>query len=685
MTWLQTIPIFALTVLIFFGPGLAILAAAGVRRLNLIALAAPISFSFASVLAILLDKVGLPFNPVIYFVLALVLAILVFAVRVLWLRRSKPTVRSNFGVLAANGPLPLGPGRARWLSPLVTIAALVMPAAIVGYRYIKGFGSPDSFSQTFDNVYHLNAIRFIADTHNGSSLTIGNLTDTSSGFYPAAMHDLMALVLMQSDSSVMAVANVGTIVIGALIWPLSCIYLVTRIVGNRPIAILCAGVFSAASSAFPYLMIGFGILYPNHAAIALLPAAIGLAIDFLGMAKDKASSFFPPLLALVAVMPGLALAHTSAVVALFGFSAPVVVAKLLRSWGSYRKKLIPAKELLFWLIFTVGYLLLTLAVWIFVRPSLDSAPWTPFQTNARAIGEILSSAPMGTTAAWILLAMTLIGLYVIVRNMRQYWWVLAIYLFGGALYFIVSAWPVGTFRTFLTGSWYNDSFRLAALLPTVTLPVVVIGAEWLFRRISVGVNLLRDLGRHEPEKLAPAVRPIAKILPSYSAVAVVAVLILGFGAAAQGGTLSNIQTRINSIFDTKSTSALLTTDEVSLLNQIAPLIPASDVVVGNPRTGASLVYAISNRHPLTPHIFGIRSPDEQLLMDHWDEAAYNTDVCPVIKKLNAYWALDFGTSEVVPGPQPFIGTRDLIDDSAPGVQLVKAVGDARLFKITACG
>lgn len=115
------------------------------------------------------------------------------------------------------------------------------------------------------------------------------------------------------------------------------------------------------------------------------------------------------------------------------------------------------------------------------------------------------------------------------------------------------------------------------------------------------------------------------------------------------------------------------------------VVPASDVVVANPRTGGSLVYAVSDRRTLAPHIFGTRTADEQYLLDHWDEAAYNTKVCPIVKKLNAYWALDFGDFEVVPGDEPFIGLRDLGQAAVPGVEAVKTEGKAHLYRVTACG
>ena len=684
MTWWQTGPTLAGTLLIFFVPGMAILAAGGVRRLNLFCLAGPVSFSVASVLGIVYDKLGIAFNPASYLAASAAAAVVAFLARAAWLRRSAGQTHAfERAVLGANGPVPLAGSRQR-LWPLLVLAAVAIPAAIVTYRYVRGFGQPENLSQTFDNVYHLNAVRHIASTQNGSSLALGNLTDASAGFYPAAMHDLMALVLMLTDSSVMTVVNIGTIVIGAVIWPLSCIFLVTRIVGNLAAAILAAGVLSAGFSSFPYLMVAFGVLYPNHAAISLLPIALGLVIEVLGLARCRPSSFWVPLLALALVGPGLVLSHPSTFVALIGFSAPPVLARLVLSWRSYRRGKESARVVLFWTATSVSFAAIGLVAWIFIRPSLAAAPWTPFQSNARAIGEVLASAPMGTTAAWAMLGLTVIGLYVIARRLGQYWWVLGMYAVGGALYVVVSSWALGDFRTFWTGVWYNDSFRLAALLPVVTLPVAVMGALWLTWRVRALCDYLVLNGRSNPHKLAPFVRSVAARMPAVTGVAAAVGLILALGAAAQGGTLSNVQQRLNTIFETKSNSYLLTTDEAALLQAVPEFVPQSDLVVANPRTGGSLVYAVSDRRTLAPHIFGERTAEEQYLLDHWAEAAYNDKVCPIIRKLNAYWALDFGDFEVVPGDEPFIGLRNLGKGSVPGMELIHTEGKVHLFRVTAC-
>ncbi|AMM33280.1 hypothetical protein SA2016_2613 [Sinomonas atrocyanea] len=676
MTWIQTIPTFAAALVVMFGPGLAVLAAAGVRRLNLAALAAPVSASVAGCTAVVAPFVRLPFNPVVYFVVSAVLVVGTLAVRILWRRRSSQ--RHGGGVLASNGPLThldLG----RWIVWAGVPLSVAFAALVIGRRYILGFGAPEDFSQTFDNIYHLNAIRYIEDHANGSSLTLGNLTDASHSFYPAAMHDSMALILQLAGGPVPVVVNVATIVIGALVWPLSCLFLISRIVGYRPVPLMAAGALSAGFSAFPYLMVAFGVLYPNHAAIALMPAVLGLAIEALGMARSQPSSPLPPILALVATFPGLALTHPSTAIGLLGFAVPVVWARFFVTWGAWRKRTTSRRALRVWGAFALVYSIGVAGIWYLLRPSLSAAPWAPFQSNARAIGEVLANAPMGTTVAWILTPLTFIGLYVLARQLRRLWWVLAMYAIGGALYVVVSSWNPGWLRTFLTGVWYNDSFRLAAILPVVALPVAILGAEWLLWRLRAGLELAREWAAGT-KRLSPLAASAAPRWQGITAI-VVSLVILVMGVGSQGGTLSSVQDRIHQVFTLDANSMLVDSDERALLQQVPGIVPAGDTIVANPLMGGSLVYALEDRRTVAPHVFGDRNPTEAMVLNHWDEAAYNSRVCPAIKELRAYWALDFGDKTVIPSDDPFVGLNDLATDSAPGVKLVAEVGHARLFRV----
>ncbi|MEV7637515.1 DUF6541 family protein [Pseudarthrobacter enclensis] len=679
MTWWQTAPTFASAALIYFLPGLVILALLGVRRLNLAALAAPVSTSIAACVAVVLPYLHLPYTPLVYFGVSTVLAVVAWALRRLWLRRQL----GSFW-LADNG-LVDGTDLGHKTAALAVPLGLLFAAIVISARFMSGFGVPENFSQTFDNVYHLNAVHHIVQTQNGSSLTVGNLTEASSYFYPAGMHDMMALLQMLTGNPVPVVVNVGTIVIGAVVWPLSCVFLISRLVGYRPVALVSAAVLSAGFSAFPYLLIGFGVLYPNNAAIALLPVTLGLAVEMLGMSRRTASSFLPPTAAFCAVLPGMVLTHPSAMVAMLGFLVPVVLGKLVKEFSAWSAGTTSKRAFLRWTMASTGFLAAVTAAWLLLRPGLGAAPWTPFQSNARAIGEILGSAPMGTTTAWAMAILTVIGLYVIARTLKRTWWVLGMYLVAAVLYMVVSSWPPGTFRTLLAGVWYNDSFRLAALLPVTTLPIVVMGAEWLVLKIRATVMRWSDWTPVLPQDARRPAAWILKLRPKSSASVISVWVVLALlGIAAQGGTLSPVQQRLHTVFAVTSSSDLVDEDEMEILKQVDANVPADGVIVANPLTGGSLVYALANRQPIAPHIFGERTEAEQLLLDHWDEAAYNKDVCPVIREMNAYWALDFGTKTVIPTEDPFPGLADLAARTAPAIEVVATADKARLVRTTAC-
>lgn len=681
MTWWETLPTFAATILVYFLPGGLILTAAGVRRLNLAALAAPVSATVAGSVAIVLPMLGLPFNPASYFLFSFVLAALAGVGR-FYLRR-RPPVRAMFrgNALEANERLPISGARGlmgRWTIP----AAVAFPAVIIAGRYMSGFGSPESFSESFDNIYHLNAVRHIAETQNGSTLTLGNLTEASQALYPAAMHDAMALVLMLGAPSVMVAVNAGAIVTGAIVWPLSCIFLISRVVGYRPVPLLLAGVLCAGFSSFPYLMVAYGVLYPYHAALAILPVALGLTAEALGMSRGRTSAQIPAILGLGAVLPGLALTHPSAAVGLLAFASPIVMASLWRLWRNFAGGRVSKAAVRNWTLLTGLYFAAAIAVWLVVRPDLASAGWTAFQTNARAVGEVLGSAPMGATTAWLLLILTVMGLSVIGSNVAKYWWLGAVYLIGAVLYIVASSWIDGGFRNLLTGVWYRDSYRLAALLPMVTLPVVVLGGEWLVektRALALSPRGIPKILREIAPSIVIRVRPNNGVLVALGVIA-----LLGIGV--QGGTFYSVQERLSNVFKTTDESRPLNRDDVALFAELDDIVPADELIVANPRTGASLAYAFSARRVIAPHIFGTRTEQESLLLEHWAEAAYNSRVCPAVRDLKAYWALDFGTDEIFsPRGEPHLGLRDLVDNTAPGVELVREVGDSRLFRVTACG
>lgn len=676
MTWTQTAPVVIAAAVFILAPGIAVGLALGARRFTLAGLAAPISMSLSAVLAVVAPFVGLPFTPAVYLGFSALAVIVIIALR--WFL---PKFRPLTAGFAANGSVPQGPIGKRLGSVLIVIA-LALSAIVITLRFTTGISSPENFSQTFDNNYHLNAVWHVAETQNGSSLTLGNLTDASRGFYPAAFADMLGLVVQLTGAAVPVVVNAATLVFGAVVWPLSCAFLISRVVGHRQIPLLAVGLFSAAFSASPYLLVAFGVLYPNFASLTLVPVAIGLAAEWLNLGPDKAPSRWASLIALILVVPGVTLTHPTALVTLFAFGVPMVFAWWFGQVHLHRSGRITGRRYIASCAALVVYLLCTVAIWMMIRPNLDSAPWKAFETEAGALGEVLASSPMGSKASWVLLAFTAIGFYVIGRHFRQQWWLLAMYVMGGLLYVFAAGWQIGRLRTLMTGVWYNDAFRLAALLPMVTLPLVVIGVEWL---VFYWLRLIESQHRAMRADARPhLLTRVLSRLPLRAGTACMIVLLVLLAAGAQRGPLEKTETRLAEVFALKDDSQLVTSDEYALLQQVADHVPEGDTVVVNPFTGAALVYALAHRTALPPHMFGDRSEDEQLIIDHWDQAAYDPRVCDAVSRTRAYWALDFGSQTVIDTPIRYLGLEDVTNGTAPGISTVAQVGSARLVHLDVC-
>lgn len=659
--WLETAPVFLIAAFLIFAPGAAVVATLGARWLNLIALAAPVSFSLAAIVAVLAEPLGIPLNPVTYLVFTLIAVGVALLVH-LWARRRQ----LSWGAIAGNRRPTAEGVRPLW-STIALVVFLLVPVAIIAFRYVRAIAQPDRIAQLFDNVYHLNAVARIVDSGAGSTLTLGNLNESSRGFYPAALHDIMALVGMASGADVPVAINVTTVLIAAVVWPASCVFLATRLFGNRLVPLAATAVLSAAFATFPYRLISHGVLYPLHAALAMTPVLMALLIEAVGRARGT-SSWRLAIGALLLVVPGVALSHPSALIAALVFTLPFSVAALIDTLTA-RTDRARGRALSREAVLPMLHILGALLAFLLVRPTLDTAPWNPEQATSTAIGAILTASPLHPYGAWGLFALILIGLAVAVRHPRQNWPLVASFGIGGLLYVASAAMPDPWWRDLLAGVWYRDNQRLAALLPLVTLPIAVLGATAVAEAATRAWAAVTGRVRR-PTWSSPLARLIAG-----------AIILAALVPATQGATV-----RLGEywIYENFSSSRLLSADERELIEELDEYVPDDAMIVGDPRTGASLVEALADREAVAPHIYGIRSEDEQLLIDHWDEAAEDPEVCDAIERLNAYWALDFGDELVFGGPDTMGGTDDLGRRPAEGITEIARVGDATLYEATAC-
>lgn len=664
MSWWAVVPEFLVAFVIVFVPGFLIGRTAGVRGFALLALAPGLSVTAISASAVLAPLFGVPWSIGPVLVMTALSMIFSWLAKFVWLRFRSRTALPN---LKVHDPT-VSRAVVRWAPILSVTGAVALATATLGVRLATAFGQPDSFSQTFDNVFHLNAIRFILDTGSGSSLNLANMT--GGGFYPAAWHDLVSLVVQLTDSPITVAVNVVNICIGALIWPLSCIYLARVIAGPTMLVTWTAAVLSAAFGAFPLLMVNFGVLYPNFLGISFLPATLALGLISIGLGSKVTQTRFTALLVLGFTIPGLSLAHPSSLMALLAFMVPGV---LFQWWKSLRISVSSHGYTTQLFVrhgaIAVGAFAVFAFLWINVRPSKEAAFWPAIQSPPNAVVEVLTSSAIDQPFSWVVAILALVGLASVLLRPSKIW-IFGIYATAALLYVVASSFRSGRIRDLLTGIWYNDPPRLAALLPMVILPIAVLGAVELWTWIQH--RLIRT-----SESFLSRQSLIFRCL---SALGIVVLL-----ASTQQANVNAAQAAAASKYQIDAVSPLLSSDELALLMRLDAHVPADSIIVGNPSNGSSLAYAFADRKTLQLHILGAVPEGGQLIYDHLRDGLSNPDVCAAVRNLNVGYVLDFGRREVnfdQERPYGFLGLDDLA--SSGMVDLVDSQGEAKLFRITAC-
>lgn len=661
MSWWSIGPLVLVAIGLFFVPGALVAWASRVRGVALAAIAPAITVSIVAVSALLAPLANLKWS--LLPVLGLTALITVIAL-VITSRTPRPDQVTEYQSRSI-----------KWWVGVGHSLALLAAAFLTGRRLVAAFGRPDGFSQTFDNVFHLNAIRYILDTGSGSSITVSSMT--GGGFYPAAWHDLVALVASLTGSEITVSVNVVNIVVGAIVWPLGCMFLAHKTLGNRVVVSVAAGILSAAFGAFPLLLLDFGVLYPNFLGNALLPVAVGLGVQAMGLANNAAGSKSVAWLLFFAVLPGISLAHPSSTMALVALMlAPLLIFWIRFTVTAARRSSRPA-------LMVTGMILLLLAglgavavLWKMVRPPEIAAFWPPVETTGRAIGEVIASSAIGRPVSWVVMVLAVAGLVSLILR-RSNLWLLGMYVVISSLFVIVASFPFGGVRTYFTGVWYNDPPRLASLLPLVTLPLAVVGAVRAWDRFVVPLIATFPRSKNSPSEEKPRETP--RYVPLVAGLAVAGLLTGG----TQQANVREAASSASGSYQVTNDSPLVSSDEMSLLMRIKNEVPEDAILVGNPWNGSALAYAFTGRKVIQLHILSeLRAGAEKLYTD-LNTAKTDPSVCPIIQRLGVSYVLDFGHREVHGGDNGFRGLDNL--EEAGVATLVDSEGQAKIYKLTACG
>lgn len=671
MSWLATIPLLLFAVVLAFGPGYAMGWALRVPVRLRVFYAPLLTFALVAVSAIVLGKTGIPWSLISFVPVAAVMVAAAAGVMHLVGRRWPSAVPDASSETAEN-----------WAGNTVPVAWPVIGAVLGGFLTLHAtqhmvFG-PEAFSQTLDNSYHMNAIRWIQEHGDASSLTMGAVSGMNQEpyFYPAGWHDFVYLIYNTTGTSIATATIVMILLAAGIIWPCSLVAMCLSIPHLRPLQALAIPALTCGFFAFPGLLLFWGVLFPNLLGYALLPAFVALLLHMIQLMARREYSFVLSLsLTILVGLGGLALVHPNAVVSAAVFAVPMLlggVVQVLRARGaSTRERLVGTGVL-------VALIVGCVTAWSVLRPSQEASElWTSIMSEGEAVYQFLflgleNANPLGGNfaPAYLVGFLALWGVGYLLYKRRNLW-LIGSWMLVGYMWIVAASVPRGDFRLLMVGPWYTDHFRLAALVvfPSVLLAGIGLGGavEGIF------VRIMHAIPREKHAKIAPAMMGAAMVL-------VLAVAGLSSRTPAMHDAILEVAKR----YQVTPTSDILNQDEMNVINEIPKIVPKGDTIVNNPWDGSAYIYALADRHLTSYHFEFQTSPKYAAILNDLKDARTNPEVCRVVNEYKAHWYVhlenqgNFGPSE----QKNYDGLVAAINTDV--LTPVYSSGPMTLYRISAC-
>ena len=664
MSWLATIPLLLFAVVVAFVPGYVMGWALRVPARLRVFLSPLLSFALVAVSAIVLGKTGIAWSLISFVSVAAVL------------------VAAAAGVMHLVGRRWPALASASWPGNDVPVAWPVVGAVLGGFLVLHMtedmvYG-PEAFSQSLDNSFHMNAIRWIQEHGDASSLTLGAVSaaDQQPAFYPAGWHDFVSLIYSTTGTSI-ATATIVTVLLAAgILWPCSLVALSLSIPKLRRLQALAIPAMICGFAAFPGLLLRWGVLFPNLLGYALLPSFVALMVYLVQvMVRGEYAALLSLCLAALVGVAGLALVHPNAVVSAMVFALPLVlagVAWIVRSRElASRQKWVRSALLGLVILGCVG-------AWWFLRPGASASnTWEPMLTEGEALYQFLflgleNGNQLGDTfnPSHVVGFLALWGVGYLLYKRRNLW-LIASWALIGYLWIIAATVPRGDFRLLMVGPWYTDHFRLAALVvfPSVLLAGIGLGGavEGLF------VRIMHAIPRDKQVKVAPALMGASMVL----------VLVVA-GLTSRVPSVQETTLAVSKEYRVTPSSVVVTQDELNVINEIPKIVPKGDTIVNNPWDGSPFIYALADRHLTSYHFEFQTSPKYAAIINDLKDAATNPEVCREVTQYRAYWYVHM-ENQLNFGPDAQKNYDALVEASATDLMTpVYSSGPVVLYRITAC-
>ncbi|GAB3138901.1 hypothetical protein GCM10027258_16910 [Amycolatopsis stemonae] len=591
-------------------PGLLTGLAAGLRGWTLAGLAPLLSYAIGGLTGPWTAAMGISFNPVTYAVSTVVFVAIAYGVRKLTVRRWAPEPE---------------PGLWDRRGHIAVALCLVFAAAVGFYATLRGLGHIGVLPQGFDAVYHGNAVRYIADTGDGSLFGTSNVNwwgDATPVFYPNAYHLLAATTYRLSGATIPATLDANTLLLPGLL----ALSLVTLVRTFRGRAVLAGAV--ALTAVAPVMGV-----YESMDRGPLLPFALGVTLTPLAAVAlkrylDRVAPDTGLILLLAAV--GLLCIHSSTLFGGILFAGPMLVQRWLTNWRKIGRDLLALLPIAVLSLF-VAWLQLFGALGL-AAGNVPYLGWPNEWRASTALGALLSFQHLEAhPQVWLSVALFL-GIVFFTRAGALRWIGLTAAVTGFA-YIAVSSTNAPLVMA-LSRPWWDDPFRFFSM---AAIPLTVLAAHGLAETQA----WLRDR--------LPAIR--GHHVP---AVAVGVVVMLAFVGLSNGLYYRSNGDRVWTGYQSADPEKMrITPGEEAAMVELGKLAKPGDWAMNDRFDGTAWTYALSGVRSVAGHFDETWPPTDALLLaDHFREYETNPAVRAAVKKWNIHWVI-LGKPRTDPGKGPY--------------------------------
>lgn len=685
--WLSFLASMLLTAGLLYIPGFLLVSAFGYPRRTSLLLSPPIALALYGILEIIEQKIGIKSSVGTVVGVSLCISIIPLLVKVVMQRLSMNAMKRDANVIGPDGDIQKPHD---WL---VLFGFWTVGIFITTLVLVRNFDGPDSYSQLFDNAWHMGIVRKFLTTGDMSPLTSGNIVPTvGSSFYPTGWHSLVALVAGTAGVSPLIAANAVNACIIAVVFPGSMFLLLKKVLsGLRPAMILCMCT-TLMFTAFPWRFLAFGPLYSNLLSFAVLPLSMVLFLNILDARSSWRRRAQDGAL-LIATMIGVAITQPNAVFTMGIFLVPYLMTQIPRYCDASRLR---ANRTLMVSVLSAAVLLLIACVWVglYKVPFMQRTvrwDWPSFETKPQAIFDIVFLGFRDAEPQFMLGILVMLGfLYVLIH--REYLWLGCAHSLMCFLYFLSAA-TDGRFKAVLTGFWYHDAYRLGASAVFTGIPLAAIG---LWSLMNVIVKLLDGvmLDGHDSRQR----------IVLFAAVLVVVEIINFFPNYHMRGSHSvdtpfGAVTRDLRYTNSRNEPKSYTADERRFVEKVRQIVPSGSLILNQPYDGSVYAWGIDDLNVYYKawqgNWLGKPTAQSKLIMNSLDSMDDDQHVCRAVKESHAQYLMLLDRTDYKPDPDDeakvisdYASYKkhdwrgvDAVHDGTPGFTPVLQQGVMRLYKI----